>query len=118
MKREKVKENKNILLIAGTTASVVMIVIVLIFSIGSITKISSVTGGTITGSSINLKEGQSSESYTKPEIDALLEKKYQEIIISNAIFNETSRKELSGNGNAYLCINSEGKIFRSEIPCK
>jgi len=88
MKKEKVKTNKNILLIAGIAASIIMIVIVLAFLNGSI------NGSIITG-------------YAAKETG------------QEHIFNETIIiKELSGNGNAYLCINSEGKIFRSEIPCK
>lgn len=116
MKKEKVKKNKNVLLMAGVTASIVMIIIVLFFSLSSITTM----GTSITGNVISLKEsGQSSESYTKQEIEVLLEKKFHETINEKYIFNETLIiKELSGNGNAYLCINSKGKIFRSENPCK
>jgi hypothetical protein len=93
MKKEKAKENKNILLIAGVIASIVMIVIVLSFSLSSITR------STMAGNAIREKDQQS--------------------INSKSIFNETLIvKELSGDGDAYLCINSVGKIFRSEIPCK
>lgn len=114
MKKEKVKPNKNIMLIAGIAASIVMIIIVLSFSLSSMAKSKSITGGIITGNSINLNEkSQSPEYCTKQEIDSIVEKRLQEIIN-----NKTLRIELSGNANAYLCINSEGKIFRSEIPCK
>ena len=114
MKKEKTKNNKNILFMAGAAASIVMIIIVLSFSISSVTKSAS-----ITGNSINLKEtGQLSESSAKQEIEILLEKKCLEIIGNRSILDGLIAGELSGNGNAYLCINSEGKIFRSESPCK
>ena len=34
------------------------------------------------------------------------------------IQNGITLNELSGNGNAYTCINSDGMIFRSETPCR
>jgi len=53
---------------------------------------------TITGNSIKLKD---QERLQQPNNDS----------------NE-SNNPLSGDGNAYVCVDSEGNIFRSETPCK
>jgi hypothetical protein len=94
MKKEIGEREDKIFLIAGIIASIIMITIVLAFIRGSL------NGNTILKSS-------SESDYNK-----------QEIMNNKSILNETLRiKELSGSGNAYLCVDYEGKIFRSKIPC-
>jgi hypothetical protein len=115
MKKEEAKANNSAILMAGIAASIVMVVIVLAFLKGP------VTGNAITPGSTNLKEKVqlSPEYYTKQEIDSRIKENYQKSMGNKPVFNETFIiKELSGKGDAYLCINSEGKLFRSEVVCK
>jgi len=88
---------KSTVILSGVIACLIMIVIVLSF-----------LSNTITGNSIKIKDKEK-----LVQINNNLEN-----INQNESNNTESNEKMSGNGIAYVCVDPDGNIFRSETPCR